>query len=188
MLAGANGVGKTTFARANLRAFIDREAFLNADDIARDVNWSDVQAVAVESGRRLLRRRQRILEQRQSFSIETTLASRTLLRFVHRAKNEGYSVKLVFLFTPFPSVNELRVKQRVMSGGHNVDTDTVRRRHRLGLRYFMLYWEACMEGLVFDARTSSVREIARKDESGTRIVDPAGWSLLQERIAAACAT
>jgi predicted ABC-type ATPase len=187
VLAGANGVGKTTFARANLRAFIDEDAFLNADDIAREVNWSDVQAVAVEAGRRLLRQRLRILEQRQSFSIETTLASRTLLKFVSRVKIEGYSVKLVFLFTPFPSINELRVKQRVMSGGHNVDTDTIRRRHKLGLRYLMQYWEACTEGLIFDARTSMVREIMRKDANGTHIVDPAGWSLLRDRMAAASA-
>jgi predicted ABC-type ATPase len=38
ILAGANGLGKTTFARANLMAFIDQQAFLNADDVARDVN------------------------------------------------------------------------------------------------------------------------------------------------------
>jgi len=39
-----------------------------------------------------------------------------------------------------------------------------------------------------NAQTISPREIARQDDSGTRIVDPAGWSLLQERIAAASAT
>ncbi len=185
MLAGANGVGKTTFARANLRAFIDQDAFLNADDIAREMNWPNVQAVAVEAGRRLLQQRLRLLEQRKSFSIETTLASRTLLRFVDRVRDEGYSVKLVFLFTPFPSTNELRVKQRVMSGGHNVDTDTIRRRHSLGLRYLMRYWDACTEGLVFDARTPVMKEIMRKDAKGTRILDAVGWSVLQERIAAA---
>lgn len=103
------------------------------------------------------------LEERQSFSIETTLASRTLLRVVERARNEGYSVKLVFLFLPFSSINELRVKQRVMLGGHNVDTDTIRRRHRLRLRYLMQYWEICTEGIVFDGRTPVPREIMRKD-------------------------
>jgi len=125
LLAGANGVGKTTFARANLTAFIDQLAFLNADDIARDVNPSDVDAVAIEAGRRVLARRRHLLESRQPFCIETTLASRTLLRFVEKAKTAGYRIRLVFLFTPFADINELRVKQRVMAGGHNIDTDTI---------------------------------------------------------------
>jgi predicted ABC-type ATPase len=48
ILAGANGVGKTTFARANLTDYIDQQAFLNADDIARDVNPSDVGSAALK--------------------------------------------------------------------------------------------------------------------------------------------
>jgi predicted ABC-type ATPase len=78
ILAGANGVGKTTFARANLTDYIDQQAFLNADDIARDVNPSDVESVALEAGREMLSRRRTRLEQRLPFCIETTLATRTL--------------------------------------------------------------------------------------------------------------
>lgn len=74
-----------------------------------------------------------------------------------------------------------------MKGGHNIDTDTIRRRHALGLKYLMQYWAVCEAAIAFDAQTLSPREIARKDTNGTRIVDAAGWSLLQERIAAASA-
>ncbi len=49
----------------------------------------------------------------------------------------------------------------------------------------MDYWEACTEGIVFDARTRSPLEIMRKDANGVHVADAAGWSLLQERIAAA---
>jgi predicted ABC-type ATPase len=35
VLAGANGVGKTTLAYANLQTLVDQEAFLNADEIAQ---------------------------------------------------------------------------------------------------------------------------------------------------------
>jgi len=100
----------------------------------------DVDSAAIDGGRRLLGQRRVIVDEGRSFCIETTLATRTLLRFIAGAQKVGYRVGLVFLFTPLPNVNELRVK------------------------------------------------IARKDDSGTRIVDPAGWSLLQERIAAASAT
>jgi predicted ABC-type ATPase len=60
ILAGPNGVGKTTFAKLNLSSFIDQRAFLNADDIARDVNPSDVEAVAIDAGRQMLSRRKDI--------------------------------------------------------------------------------------------------------------------------------
>src|SRR5688500_17593512 len=98
VLAGANGVGKTTVARANLSTFINQQAFLNADDIARTANPSDVEAVAIEAGRTMLRRRRKLVEERLSFCIETTLATRTLLRSIRQARAGGYRVTLVFLF------------------------------------------------------------------------------------------
>lgn len=85
-------------------------------------------------------------------------------------------------FSPLPNVNELRVEQRVMKGGHNIDTDTIRRRHAIGLRYLMRYWEACDAAIIFDAQSISPLEIARKDERGTHVADSAGWALLMERI------
>lgn len=102
------GVGKTTFARANLSAFINQQAFLNADDIARTANPSDVEAVAIEAGRTLLRRRRKLIAERLSFCTETTLATRTLLRSIEEARAVSYRVTLIFLFTPFANINELR--------------------------------------------------------------------------------
>jgi predicted ABC-type ATPase len=171
-------------ARANLTDYIDQQAFLNADDIAKDVNPADVESAALEAAREMLNRRRSRLAQRLPFCIETTLATRTLLRFTEQARDIGYRAKLVFLFTPFADINELRVKQRVMAGGHNIETDTIRRRHALGLKYLSGCWAACDEGIVFDARTRSPFEMLRKDERGTRISDTAGWTLLTARVEA----
>ena len=85
VLAGPNGVGKTTFARANLPELIDSSAFLNADEIARSIQPDDVASVAIEAGRRLIRERRIRLGKGESFCVETTLATRTLLRFVNEA-------------------------------------------------------------------------------------------------------
>ncbi len=150
ILAGPNGVGKTTFARANLVELIRSGAFLNADDLARDMRPEDVAAVAVGAGRRLLDERQARLSAGQSFCIETTLATRTLLRFVRQAQDAGFRTRLIFLFTPYPQLNELRVKQRVMAGGHNVDTATIHRRHRKGPGAWCADPECCRVGAGFD--------------------------------------
>lgn len=90
ILAGPNGVGKTTFAHANLADFIKTNAFLNADDIARGIRPNDVAAVATAAARQMLRERRSRLAIRRSFCIETTLATRSLLRFVEDAKATGY--------------------------------------------------------------------------------------------------
>jgi predicted ABC-type ATPase len=132
ILAGPNGVGKTTFAHANLGEFIKAGAFLNADDIARGIRPSDVAAVATAAARKMLVERRSRLSLGRSFCVETTLATRTLLRFVDQARAAGFRARLIFLFTPFPQLNELRVKQRVMAGGHNIATETINRRHRAG--------------------------------------------------------
>lgn len=185
ILAGPNGAGKTTFARSGLKSFIDQQAFLNADDMAHDANPSDVEAVAMDAARKMLRRRHELIQQQRSFCIETTLATRTLLRFLNQAIAAGYRTTLLFLFTPHPSLNEFRVAQRVMSGGHNIETDTIRRRHKSGLQSLVSYWDAVGEGVVFDARTDSPVEIVRKELDGILIHDDAALKLLNEAIAAA---
>lgn len=184
ILAGPNGVGKTTFARANLVEFIRSGAFLNADDLARDMRPEDVAAVAVGAGRRLIDERQARLSAGQSFCIETTLATRTLLRFVKQAQAAGFRTRLIFLFTPYPQLNELRVKQRVMAGGHNVDTATIHRRHRKGLESLADYWDTCDEAVLFDARTETPRETLVKDGGATRVRDRFGWMWLRGRLRA----
>jgi predicted ABC-type ATPase len=93
-------------------------------------------------------------------------------------------MRLIFLFMPFPQLNELRVKQRVMAGGHNIDTLTIHRRHRLGLESLADYWNACDEAVLFDARTENPRETLVKDEHGTRVLDRFGWLWLCRRLKA----
>jgi hypothetical protein len=52
--------------------------------------------------------------------------------------------------------------QRVMRGGHNIETDTIRRRHKSGLQLLASYWDAVDETVIFDARTASPIEVIRQ--------------------------
>ncbi len=184
LLAGPNGAGKSTFARHGLRSFVDAGTFLNADDMARDSRPDDVSAAAMEVARGMLLERRALLAGHVSFCVETTLASRTLLNLVGAAKATGYRCSLIFLFTPDSRLNESRVKQRVMLGGHNIDTDTIRRRHARGLRLLPDFWDACDEAIVFDALDRQPTEIARKDDDGIRIVRDRAWARLRRHVVA----
>lgn len=64
-----------------------------------------------------------------------------------------------------------------MAGGHNIETDVIRRRHSRGLRLLADHWDLCDEGIVFDARTQDIQ--------GISISSRAGWQLLHGKVEAA---
>ena len=171
VLAGPNGSGKTTYARTNLQSFIETGIFLNADDIAREGSPSDVQAAAIEAGRIAIQRRSDLLRQGKSLCVETTLAGNSIIRFMREAKDIGYVVRLIFLFTASPELNEARVMQRVMEGGHNIPVDVIRRRHRRGLERLADCWAICDEGLIVDARTRRPSPMLTKEDGKTKADD-----------------
>lgn len=184
LLAGPNGAGKSTYAPENLQELVAAGAFLNADDMARDLRADDVQAVAMRAGRQMLSRREAMLAEGRSFCVETTIATRTLLNFAGRARSLRYRLRLIFLFTSHSSLNESRVKQRVMLGGHNIDTDTIRRRHRRGLKYLPEYWTSADEAIVLDARTRTPTAIVQKIDDVVQIQDAQRLVVLNARIVA----
>ncbi len=185
LLAGANGAGKSTLASKYVPDLIEDGSFLNADDVARALRPDNAEAAALKAGREMVRRRDELLGSRKSFCIETTLASLTLLDMVERANGAGYLTRRIFLFTPSPEVNEFRVKQRVMRGGHNISTNTIRRRHVRGLRYLPRYIQTCREAIVLDARTSSTHEVFRKEGGVLSTVDDSDMELLRRSVRAA---
>jgi predicted ABC-type ATPase len=56
LIAGANGSGKTTFARQFLPKFVHCREFLNADLMAEGISPFAPEAAAVRAGRLLLER------------------------------------------------------------------------------------------------------------------------------------
>lgn len=53
---------------------------------------------------------------------------------MERAKESGYKVILWFFWLSSPEMAEMRVAQRVASGGHNIPKDIIHRRYWAGLR------------------------------------------------------
>ncbi len=138
VIAGPNGAGKSTLAR---RLLPPGMAFVNADEIARDLPAEVSGNRDMEAGRLLLRRLDELSEAKQSFAVETTLASRSLAPRIARLRAErGYTFDLFFIWSPSPDFSILRVASRVRAGGHHVPEEVIRRRYIAGLRnFFDLY-------------------------------------------------
>lgn len=134
IIAGCNGAGKTTASMTVLPEVLCCEEFVNADEIARGLSPFHPEEMAIEAGKLMLKRIEILLKERKSFSIETTLATRSYKSLVEKAKGMGYHVTLLFFWLPTPEMAERRVAMRVASGGHNIPKEVIHRRYRLGLQ------------------------------------------------------
>lgn len=140
IIAGCNGAGKTTASLTMLPEIWQCKEFVNADEIARGISPFNPEAVAFQAGRLMLQRIDTLLEENETFSIETTLATRSYVQLIKRAKEQGYMVNLLFFWLSSPDVAKQRVAKRVSEGGHSIPEVVIERRYYSGIsNFFNLY-------------------------------------------------
>jgi len=109
---------------------------VNADAIARALSPFHPERVAWKSGRLMLEAIHQLADSGEDFAFETTLASRSFVPFLRKYKARGYEVSLIFLWLRSATLAERRVAARVLSGGHRVPRQVIRRRYRAGIHNF----------------------------------------------------
>jgi predicted ABC-type ATPase len=133
VVAGANGAGKTTFARQFVPALHPGVPFLNVDEIQTE---DPALAHPVAAGREFLRRLAEAEQRAESFAIETTLSSTMYARRMALWKTSRYRISLHFIELPSEDYAVRRVALRVAAGGHSVPEADVRRRFHRGIALF----------------------------------------------------
>ena len=96
IIAGCNGAGKTTASLSVLPEILNCETFVNADEIAKGLSPFHPEEMSIEAGRLMLKRIDTLIEQKKTFAIETTLATRSYKSLIERIKSQGYTVTLLF--------------------------------------------------------------------------------------------
>lgn len=133
IISGCNGAGKTTASLTMLPEIWKCREFVNADEIAKGLSPYNPEGVAIEAGRLMLKRIDNLVEGEESFSIETTLSTKSYKGLIKRAHERGFQVQLLFFWLPTPETAVERVAQRVLEGGHNIPTNVIRRRYQAGI-------------------------------------------------------
>ena len=82
----------------------------------------------------MLQRINELLLADKTFSIETTLSTRSYINLVRKAQARGYEVRLLFFWLKTPELAKQRVAERVQNGGHNIPEDVIKRRYVLGIK------------------------------------------------------
>ena len=174
IICGCNGAGKTTASYTVLPEVLDCKEFVNADEIARGLSPFNPESVAIEAGRLMLQRIEGLLCKEESFSIETTLATKSYITLVRRAQEKGYTVRLLFFWLNSPDLALQRIAERVAKGGHNIPEPIVRRRYVAGIcNLFRLFMSEVDSWEIYDNSRYPAVQIARggKDDETSIIVE-----------------
>lgn len=163
IIAGCNGAGKTTASFTILPEILNCKEFVNADEIAKGLSPFQPEKVSFEAGRIMLHRINELLNNNVNFAFETTLATKSYKNKVFQAQQQGYNVTLLFFWLQNVELAIERVKTRVLEGGHNIETDVIKRRYHNGIKnLFEIYLTIVDEAMIFDNSEGKPDLIAEK--------------------------
>ena len=180
MVAGPNGAGKTTFALKYLPVIASCHDFVNADEIAKGLSPLDYEAGLLKAGKIFLEILNQKIASKKDFAFETTLSGRTYLPRIVEWRKAGWKVILIYLYIPNAEFSAMRVRQRVLLGGHNIPPDDICRRFPRSIRNLFEYAEVCDHTLCLDNTGNQTVSIFEK-RFGQPIVihDTERFSILQ---------
>ena len=128
IISGCNGSGKTTASYSLLPEMLECTQFVNSDEFAKSLSPFDPSAASVTASRFMLMKVKYLLERQDDFCVETTLATRSLMKLIEKAKELGYEVTILYFWLNSPDLAIKRVRDRVATGGHNIPVDVIKRR------------------------------------------------------------
>lgn len=183
IIAGCNGAGKTTASYIVLPEMLNCREFVNADSIAAGLSPFNPESVAIEAGRIMLNRIEVLMQNREDFAIETTLATRSYVDVIGRARNIGYKTTLVYFWLSSPEEAKRRVAIRVRKGGHHIPDDVIRRRYLRGIYNLIhLYLSVCDLWLIFNNTLGNPEFISEGEFSNSEIIYNADiWNTIKNQ-------
>jgi predicted ABC-type ATPase len=180
IVGGANGSGKTTFARAFLE---DKDyIFLNADEIAKSISPTQMDKYKVTAGKLFFERFQQITANKQNVLIESTLSGKYLLKHLP-GLSEQYEITMFYVFINNIKVCIERIKERVKKGGHHVPTeDVIRRFDRSLYNFWCLYKNKVHKWYVYSNISDEYEEIMYGTSKEQFIVNDNIFCIFENRL------
>jgi predicted ABC-type ATPase len=182
IIAGPNGVGKTTFAREFLPNYANCKNFVNADLIAQAMAPFSPETAAVRAGRMMLGEIRSLVRKRVSFAFETTLSGRSYMVLLRQLKANGYRIHVFFLWVKTVNLALSRVQERVSRGGHDVPEPVIRRRFDRSMRNFLTHYRRLTDSwTLFDNSGATPTVVALEKDKRVRIMNKSLYSALIKR-------
>ncbi|MCL2627934.1 MAG: zeta toxin family protein [Oscillospiraceae bacterium] len=145
IIAGVNGVGKSSFTGVLKKERSDLGFVIDVDKIAHERSCT-----AIESGKIAINKINKCLQDMVSFSQETTLSGHRTAATIKEAKEKGYNIRLFYIALNSQSELLARIENRVRKGGHNIQEDDVERRFEKRFEDLIKILPFCDEASLFD--------------------------------------
>ena len=123
LIAGVNGVGKSSLAGLLLAQSNELGQFLDTNRTAAELGIGKVQA-----GKMTLNQIRHCLRWGMSFAQETTLSGHQPKETVQKAKKAGFRVQMHYAALDTLEESLARIENRVRCGGHSIPKEDVTRR------------------------------------------------------------
>ena len=156
--------------------------FVNSDEFAKSLAPFNPETAYVAASRYMLLKTKYLFSRHEDFCIETTLATRSLLKMIESARKDDYEVTVLYFWLDSADRAVARVHARVEAGGHNIAEETVRRRYNVGLHYFFRYYvPACDRWILVDNSCIPFTVVAEGTPDSVSIKDADKYDLILER-------
>ena len=148
LLAGVNGAGKSTLF--SLLSSLGEIEKVNLDETVKKLgDWRDNEVV-LRAGRIVVKQIEDFFEQGISFSQETTLCGKSILRNIMKAKKLGYHVEMHYVGLDSVKIAKERVRKRVGQGGHGISDEDIERRYSETLLNLRIILPQCDLAVIYD--------------------------------------
>lgn len=156
-IAGPNGSGKSTIT-CNILPYAHGK-YINADEIQKVTFCS-----SLEAAQRAEMLRENCLKNKEDFVFETVLSTERNLNLLKRAKEQGYFIRCVFVLTCNPEINVSRVRNRVLTGGHDVPVEKIISRYKRSLDMLKELIPICDRLSIYDNSKEIYRIYKKKND------------------------
>ncbi len=112
--------------------------------------------------------RVKMVEAGITFTYETVMSDSRKIDFIYKAKQAGYKIYLYYIATEDPSINILRIKNRVLNNGHFVSDDKVISRYTKSLGNLKAAVLASDRAYIFDS-TNDIMSLISEITNGTNV-------------------
>lgn len=181
VISGPNGAGKTTAAFTLLPKFLGCNEYVNADAIAAGLSPFNREGVAIQAGRLMLARIRQLADEKKDFAFETTLASRSFVPFLKRAKCDGYAAHVIFLWLESDELAVKRVAFRVEQGGLGIPSPIIRRRFGKGLYNLVHHYMPIADSWqIYDNSSDMPQLIAAMQNNVITVTQEDTWNRIKE--------
>lgn len=145
IIAGVNGVGKSSLTGALLSGSNDLGVVIDTDAITAKAGGD-----RIKGGKIAIEQINHAIENGVNFTQETTLSGVRTLRTINRAREHDYRIRLYYVGVNTAEESVRRIKNRVEKGGHNIPTEDVIKRYNKRFDDLLAVLPYCDEAFFFD--------------------------------------